>query len=235
MATEEGAVQMISQGGCQMAEVKHIKTIRDQVYQILRDEICAGKYAPGSWLQETELTEYLGVSRSPVREALRRLEQERLIRDSGKGSVVLGITLEDLEDIMDIRLRCEGLAAFYAAKNRTEADAKRLRQLSELQDFYFEKGDYDHLREIDDEFHESIYEISGRTVLMDTLRPLHRKTQRYRRNSYSIPARRQKSINEHKAICDAICDGNAELAEQLVSQHIENAKNTMIERFSQNG
>ena len=161
--------------------------------------------------------------------------QERLIRDSGKGSVVLGITLEDLEDIMDIRLRCEGLAAFYAAKNRTEADAKRLRQLSELQDFYFEKGDYDHLREIDDEFHESIYEISGRTVLMDTLRPLHRKTQRYRRNSYSIPARRQKSINEHKAICDAICDGNAELAEQLVSQHIENAKITMIERFSQNG
>ena len=163
------------------------------------------------------------------------MEQERLIRDSGKGSVVLGITLEDLEDIMDIRLRCEGLAAFYAAKNRTEADAQRLRQLSELQDFYFEKGDFDHLREIDDEFHESIYEISGRTVLMDTLRPLHRKTQRYRRNSYSIPTRRQKSINEHKAICDAICAGDAQLAEELVSQHIANAKTTMIERFSQNG
>ena len=64
-----------------MAEVKHIKTIRDQVYQILRDEICAGKYAPGSWLQETELTEYLGVSRSPVREALRRLVADGLLME----------------------------------------------------------------------------------------------------------------------------------------------------------
>ena len=217
-----------------MAALKSI-SLADQVFEKLESDIISGVYPRGEVLTELKLVEQLNVSRTPIREALRRLEQERLIRDSGKGSVVLGITLEDLEDIMDIRLRCEGLAAFYAAKNRTEADAKRLRQLSELQDFYFEKGDYDHLREIDDEFHESIYEISGRTVLMDTLRPLHRKTHRYRRNSYSIPARRQKSINEHKAICDAICDGNAELAEQLVSQHIENAKITMIERFGQNG
>ena len=70
---------------------------------------------------------------------------------------------------------------------------------------------------------------------MDTLGPLHRKTQRYRRSSYSIPDRRQKSINEHKAICQAICAQDARLAEKLVSQHIENAKHTMIERFSQNG
>ena len=77
----------------------------------------------------------------------------------------------------------------------------------------------DRMRELDDAFHEDIYEISGRTVLMDTLRPLHRKTQRYRRYSSSIPARRQKSINEHKAICDATCDGDAALAEQLQLNH----------------
>ena len=207
--------------------------LRDVVFNTLRQAILTGELKPGERLMEIHLADRLGVSRTPIREALRRLEQERLIRDSGKGSVVLGITLEDLEDIMDIRLRCEGLAAFYAAKNRTEADAKRLQQLCDLQDFYFEKGDFDHLRQIDDEFHESIYEISGRTVLMDTLRPLHRKTQRYRRNS--LASRRQKSIDEHKAIGHAICDGNAELAQQLVSQHIANAKITMIERFSQNG
>lgn len=216
-----------------MAVFKSI-SLADQVFEKLESDIIAGVYPRGEVLTELKLVEQLNVSRTPIREALRRLEQERLIRDSGKGSVVLGITLEDLEDIMDIRLRCEGLAAYYAAKNRTPEDARRLRQLSELQDFYFEKGDFDHLREIDDEFHESIYEISGRAVLMDTLRPLHRKTQRYRRSSFSIPARRQKSINEHKAICDAICDGDAALAEQLVSRHIENAKATMIARFSQN-
>lgn len=215
-----------------MAVLKSI-SLADQVFDKLETDIISGVYPRGEVLTELKLVEQLNVSRTPIREALRRLEQERLIRDSGKGSVVLGITLEDLEDIMDIRLRCEGLAAFYAAKNRTEADAKRLRQLCELQDFYFEKGDFDHLREIDDEFHESIYEISGRTVLMDTLRPLHRKTQRYRRNS--LASRRQKSIDEHKAICEAICDGNAELSDRLISRHIENAKTTMIERFSQNG
>ena len=217
-----------------MAVFKSI-SLADQVFEKLENDIIAGVYPRGEVLTELKLVEQLNVSRTPIREALRRLEQERLIRDSGKGSVVLGITLEDLEDIMDIRLCCEGLAAFHAAKNRSQEDAKHLRQLSELQDFYFEKGDYDRLREIDDEFHETIYEISGRTVLMDTLRPLHRKTQRYRRSSYSIPDRRKKSINEHKAICDAICAQDAELAERLVSQHIANAKTIMIERFSQNG
>ena len=216
-----------------MAMLKSI-SLADQVFEKLESDIISGVYPRGEILTELKLVEQLNVSRTPIREALRRLEQERLIRDSGKGSVVLGITLEDLEDIMDIRLRCEGLAAYYAAKNRTPEGAGRLRQLSELQDFYFEKGDFDHLRQIDDEFHESIYEISGRTVLMDTLRPLHRKTQRYRRNSFSIPARRKESIDEHKAICDAICTGDAALAEKLMSRHIENAKTTMIARFSQN-
>lgn len=215
-----------------MAVLKSI-SLADQVFEKLESDIISGVYPRGEVLTELKLVEQLNVSRTPIREALRRLEQERLITDSGKGSVVLGITLEDLEDIMDIRLRCEGLAAFYAAKNRTDEDARRLKQLSELQDFYFEQGDFDHLREIDDEFHDTIYEISGRTVLMDTLRPLHRKTQRYRRRS--IASRRLKSINEHKAICDAICARDAELAEKLICQHIENAKITMIERFNQNG
>ena len=215
-----------------MAALKSI-SLADQVFEKLESDIISGVYPRGEVLTELKLVEQLNVSRTPIREALRRLEQERLIRDSGKGSVVLGITLEDLEDIMDIRLRCEGLAAFYAAKNRTEADAKRLRQLCDLQYFYFEKGDLDRMRELDDAFHEDIYEISGRTVLMDTLRPLHRKTQRYRRNS--LASRQKTSIDEHRDIGAAICEGTAELAETLMGRHIANAKTTMIERFSQNG
>ena len=85
-----------------------------------------------------------------------------------------------------------------------------MRQISELQDFYFEKGDIDHLQQIDDEFHRTIDELSGRTVIQDTLLPLHRKTQRYRRNS--IANRSSKSVAEHKAICDAIISGDAALA-----------------------
>ena len=134
-----------------MAALKSI-SLADQVFEKLESDIISGVYPRGEVLTELKLVEQLNVSRTPIREALRRLEQERLIRDSGKGSVVLGITLEDLEDIMDIRLRCEGLAAFYAAKNRTEADVKRLRQLCDLQYFYFEKGDLDRMRELDDAF-----------------------------------------------------------------------------------
>ena len=215
-----------------MAMFKSI-SLADQVFEKLESDISFWVYPRGEVLTELKLVEQLNVSRTPIREALRRLEQERLIQDTGKGSVVLGITVDDLVDIMDIRIRCEGLAARYAARNRTEEEAKQLRHLIELQDFYVAKGDVDHLREIDDEFHDCIYAFSRRHVLMDTLRPLHRKTQRYRRAS--VAQRRQVSTDEHKAICEAICAGNEDEADRLMCEHIQNAKKSMIERFSQNG
>lgn len=217
-----------------MAMFKSI-SLADQVFDKLESDIVSGVYPRGEILTELKLVEQLNVSRTPIREALRRLEQERLIQDTGKGSLVLGITLDDLVDIMDIRLRCEGLAARYAAMNRTQEEADRLHHLMELQDFYAAKDDYDHLREIDDEFHECIYEFCGRHVLMDTLRPLHRKTQRYRRGSISNAQRRQHSTDEHKAVCTAICAGDADGAYAAMTLHIQNAKKSMIERFSQNG
>lgn len=217
-----------------MAMFKSI-SLADQVFDKLESDIVSGVYPRGEILTELKLVEQLNVSRTPIREALRRLEQERLIQDTGKGSLVLGITLDDLIDIMDIRLRCEGLAARYAAMNRTQEEADRLHHLMELQDFYAAKDDYDHLREIDDEFHECIYEFCGRHVLMDTLRPLHRKTQRYRRGSISNAQRRQHSTDEHKAVCTAICAGDADGADAAMTLHIQNAKKSMIERSSQNG
>ena len=171
------------------------------------------------------------MSRTPIREALRRLEQERLITDSGKGSVVLGITREDLEDIMNIRLRVEGLAAFYATQNMTPEGLKELAQINELQDFYYEKGDFERLRQMDDRFHDCIYRLTGRTVLMDTLRPLHKKTQRYRRNSIVEGGRSAASVKEHKAIFEAIRSADAEQAEIEMCIHIHNAKENMIARF----
>ena len=111
-----------------MAMFKSI-SLADQVFEKLESDIISGVYPRGEVLTELKLVEQLNVSRTPIREALRRLEQERLIQDTGKGSVVLGITVDDLVDIMDIRIRCEGLAARYAARNRTEEEAKQLRHL----------------------------------------------------------------------------------------------------------
>lgn len=129
-------------------------TLADQVFERLESDIIQGVYPRGEVLTELRLVEQLNVSRTPIREALRRLEQEHLIADTGKGTVVLGITAEDLVDIMDIRCKIEGLASYYAAKNASPDGLARLQHILDLQEFYFEKRDAEHLREMDDQFHE---------------------------------------------------------------------------------
>jgi DNA-binding GntR family transcriptional regulator len=217
-----------------MTELKSI-SLATQVFEKLEEDIITGVYPRGEILTELKLVEQLGVSRTPIREALRRLEQECLIAESGKGSVVLGITLEDLVDLMDIRERIEGLAAYYATKNLTKEGGEELRQITELQDFYFSKQDIENLRKMDDKFHKTIYHLTNRPVLRDTLIPLHRKSQRYRKISIEDKGRLSNSVREHKAICDAILSGNADLAAELTTTHIQHAKKNMIERCYQLG
>ena len=213
----------------------HTTSLADQVFEKLENDIIHGIYQRGELLTELKLVEQLGVSRTPIRDALRRLEMERLIKDTGKGSVVLGITLPDLEDIMNIREHVEGLAAFYAAQNATDEEKKELQHISELQDFYYSKQDLDNLQKIDDRFHDALYEISHRTVLHDTLLPLHRKSMRYRKITDKHKSVQERSVNEHKSIIAAVIAGDAQLAQQLMTTHIRNAKEHVIERFMENG
>ena len=217
-----------------MAEFKSV-SLADQVFEKLEHDIIVGVYPRGTYLTELKLVEQLGVSRTPIREALRRLEQERLIEDTGKGSLVLGITMDDLIDIMDIRRSIEGLAAYYTTKNMNAEGLETFRQISELQDFYYKKQDLEHLRQMDDRFHLAIYTLSQRPVLRDTLIPLHRKTQRYRLISIADPKRLDASIQEHNAIYQAIISGDADLAAKLITEHITLAKENMIERCFHNG
>ena len=210
--------------------MKHFKStsLAEQVFEKLENDIIHGVYAKGEILTELKLVEQLGVSRTPIREALRRLEQERLIEDTGKGSKVLGITDDDLVDIMNIRQRIEGLAAYHATLNLTEEGRKQLTHIVDLQEFYYNKGDKDHLRQVDDQFHDFICYESKRTVIMDTLIPLHRKTRRYRRLAMEDRSRTTQTLKEHHAIYEAIAAGDAELAQQLMTKHISNAKQHMI-------
>ena len=203
-------------------------SLADQVFDKLENDIILGVYQKGEILTELKLVDQLGVSRTPIREALRRLEQERLIADTGKGSLVLGITEDDLLDIMNIRERIEGLVAYYCAKNITDVGIKELKHLTDLQDFYFSKRDIDHLRQVDDEFHDTICRLSGRTVICDTLTPLHRKTRRYRRIAMEDWDRATQSTKEHYAIYEAIANRDAELAKKLTKQHIIRAKEHMV-------
>lgn len=210
-------------------------SLADQVYEKMEQDIILGVYPRGEVLTELKLVEQLGVSRTPIREALRRLEQERLIADTGKGSVILGITEDDLVDIMNIRLRIEGLASYYATLNATEEDLKRLENVVELQSFYYERRDIEHLEQLDGEFHDLICVMSRRAVLSDTLQPLHRKTKRYRRASIDKRHRTSRSIEEHRDIYLAVASGNAELAQELTTKHIENAMQSMMEGMNYHG
>ena len=203
-------------------------SLADQVFDKLENDIIQGVYPKGEVLTELKLVEQLGVSRTPIRDALRRLEQERLIADTGKGSLVLGITDDDLLDIMNIRERIEGLVAYYAALNITPEGAAELKHLTDLQDFYFSKHDAEHLRQVDDEFHDAICRLSNRTVISDALTPLHRKTRRYRRIAMEDWDRTTQTTKEHYAIYQAIVAGDAPLAKKLMKEHILHAKEHMI-------
>ena len=210
-------------------------SLADQVFEKLENDIIQGIYPKGEILTELKLVEQLGVSRTPIREALRRLEQERLIEDAGKGSKVLGITEDDLLDIMNIRERIEGLAAYYATINMTDEGRAELSHIVDLQEFYLNKNDPDHLRKVDDEFHDAICRLSKRTVITDTLIPLHRKTRRFRRIAMEDRERTTLTTQEHRGIYEAIMAGDALLAKKLTKAHMANAKDHMIERIKNHG
>ena len=217
-----------------MGDFKSV-SLADQVFERLENDIILGVYPRGEILTELKLVDQLGVSRTPIREALRRLEQEHLIEDTGKGSLVLGITEEDLEDIMNIRHHIEALAAYYATINMTPEGLKELSHIMDLQDFYYGKWDVEHLRHADDAFHDAICAMSKRNVIMDTLIPLHRKTRRYRKIAMENKWRTENTLAEHHGIFDAIKAGDAELARERTARHIENAKQHMLKRGEENG
>ena len=200
-------------------------SLADQVFEHIERDILSGKYERGEIITEGKLSAELGVSRTPIREALRRLEQEHLIEESGKGSIVIGISEKDLEDIFLIRKQLECLAASMAAKNHTDEQLAELKETLELQEFYVAKADTEHVKYMDNKFHRILYKLTGSTVFFDTLVPLHRKIQKYRRASLQSKSRAAESVQEHRKIYEAIALGDEKLAYETVLEHIENAYN----------
>ena len=205
-----------------MLEHKTI-SLADQVFEHLEINILSGKYSKGETLTESKLSVELGVSRTPIREALRRLEQEHLIEEAPKGVVVVGITEKDLDDIFAIRLKLEGHVAAMAAKNHTEDELAIVREALEFQEFYLDKNDPDRIKSMDSRFHETIYKMSGSTIFYDVLEPLHKKILKYRKASVSNTSRAEASVAEHRAIYEALVARDSELASKLIVEHLNNA------------
>ncbi len=204
-------------------------SLEEKVYMTLEEQILSGKLRAGDSLTETKLAASLGVSRTPVREALQRLGREGLISHvPNKGAVVLGISEKDLIDIYKIRMRLEGLAARIAAENSDSELSKKLTENVELTSFYIEKGNIEKVKDLDSEFHDIIYRSCESRMLGKTLSELHRYIASYRKLSLAVDGRIECSLAEHKEICDAIQSGNADAADSLMSAHVEHALQNML-------
>ncbi len=203
-------------------------SLADQIFEKLEQDILSGKYNRGEILTEMKLSEELGVSRTPIREALRRLSQERIIEEVSKGSRVLGISPEDLEDIFQIRLQIEGMCAAETAKNITDEQLSELREVVEMQEFYISKDNVDNIRTMDSRFHELLYKFSGSNIFYDILYQLHHKTHKYRRAAVADHSSAEDSLKEHREIFEAIASHDGKLAQKVTIKHIENARERIL-------
>ena len=208
-------------------------SLAEQVFERLENEILSGKFPRGTILTEMNLVTELGVSRTPIREAIHRLEQEHIIETTTKGILILGVTKKDLRDIFEIRLRIEGLASAEAAKRITDEELAELRESLELQEFYVPKHDPEHVRGQDSRFHLLIYRFSGNTALSDALLPLHKKVMKYRLASVSNHSRASSSAQEHRLIYEAIARHDPAAADARMVEHIKNAMEHILKETNE--
>ena len=206
-------------------------SLHSRVFNQIRNDILNGVYEPGDNLIETKLSEEMGVSRTPVREALRQLELEGLVQSvPNKGVTVKGVSEQDIQDIYTIRMLIEGLAARWAAEKITPSELEELKEAVELEEFYTKKNDYGHLLKFDTRFHDIIFRASKSMPLMHTLSTFHHYVQKARKLSMSSPRRAEEVLEEHKAILQAIIERDADKAERLTTEHVRNASSNLLKQ-----
>ncbi len=210
-------------------EVTDKYSLRGRVFNRLRDDILNGKYQEHEELKEVAIGEELGVSRTPVREALRQLELEGLVQIiPNKGAYVVGISAGDIRDIYMIRSRLEGLCARWACENISKEQLEELEEIVYLADFHEAKGHKEQLAELDNRFHTILYESCNSKMLEHLLKDYHQYVWRVRQRTL-LGKRGKDSNNEHRGIMEAIRDNDPERAEEIAHRHMLNAYGNMVE------
>ncbi|MCR5595961.1 MAG: GntR family transcriptional regulator [Lachnospiraceae bacterium] len=209
-------------------EVTDKYSLRGRVYNRLREDILSGKLKENEELREISIGEELGVSRTPVREAFRQLELEGLITIvPNKGAFVTGITGKDVKDIYMIRSHLEGLCARLACDHITDEQLEEMEENIYLGEFHASKGHMDQMAELDNRFHDILYEACDSKMLENLLKDYHQYVLRIRKKTLST-SRGTVSNEEHRAIMEAIKNRDYEQAEKLANLHINNAYQNMV-------
>lgn len=197
----------------------------DRVTDVLREAILSGAIPASSWLREEELAEELGVSRTPVREALRRLAIEELVvKTANQGTVVAPMTMEDLLAVYVVRERLEGIAARLAASRATPELVEGLQELQRRMEEAAAQRATSDLARLNIEFHRLIRRAAGNRYLDRFLLQVEHAVRRFPQSTFAVPSRADAALAEHQAIIEAIAAGDAPLAEQRAIEHMRQAR-----------
>lgn len=196
-------------------------SLGSKIFILLRDRILNESYKCGDKLNELTLAKELKISRTPIREALKQLELEGLVESiPNKGVYVKGFSPRDIDDMFEIRLSLEELAVSFAIDRMDEVHLAKIKEVFELLEFYTTKGDFDKVNDFNILFHESIYQATQSTYFEQILKDIHYYVSVTSRHSIARPERLESSLVEHRAILEAIIDGDKDEATERIQRHI---------------
>lgn len=197
--------------------------LRDVVFNTLREAILKGDLKPGERLMELQLASKLGVSRTPIREAIRMLEQEGLaVTTPRKGAEVAKMTLKDMEDVLEIRDALDELAVRIACQKISDEQLKQLEDMKELFEKSTQTGNVKKIAEADVTFHDVIYEATGNPKLVTLLSNLREQVYRYRVEYIKDPKNYPTLIAEHEAILESLKNRDVKNAVEAMHVHVAN-------------
>ena len=211
-------------------DMSSCKPLREIVFETIRNAIINGDLKPGQRLMEVQLAEQLGVSRTPVRESIRKLELEGLVKMvPRKGAYVTPMSIEDLKEMMEIRRALEALSAELAAQNATEADVKKLKESNRCFEEAACANDELGIINHDIAFHETIYEATGNKRLCQMIHSLREQMQRVRVEYVHHVEDKSSLTGQHQRIIDNIEKHLPGEAADAASEHIHLAELDMVE------
>ena len=210
-------------------DLQNHRPLREIVYEELKRQILIGEIAPGTRMMEVELADDMGVSRTPVREAIRKLEKEGLVTiEPRRGAYASDISIKDIEDVLEVRQDLEGMAAAMAAVKATDEQKGQLLKVTEQYRKAVESGDVEEMIKFDEAFHKIIVSCSDNKTLIQLISQVQELALRFRYIYYDDFTRFGSQPMEHKEITDAIISGNAEKARQAAGDHILHLKTFVL-------
>ena len=202
-----------------LEEQSTIGTTADAVYQTLRHSILHGALAPGERLRSDALANELRVSRTPVREALRKLEAEGFVARLGSGLIVRELSEQDLTELFYVREALEGMAARLAAENATPSEIVEIRELLEDMEAVRRRGDVDALRRLTGDFHQLVCRASHNKRLLQSLKTLLDHVRQTQTSTLYGKGRPAEALREHRSLLRAIEARDGGRAERLAREH----------------